>query len=329
LSVRQNVWVRKSANNHNARQAAQAALPIVAGYVVLGIPCGVLGVAAGMNLIQIALMSLLFYSGAGQYMIPNMWIAGAPVASIVLSVSLINTRQVLYAASLSRYLAHASKRLATLFAATLTDESFGVNLAKFGEGAGDKATANGGLCEQPQGASAKSDVCATVGASCARPGVGDDATSVGLTARPSPGRPKVAPTKEPQGAHTKGNVCATVGTSWTVQQATLVNLCSLTSWIISNCIGALLGSLLSVPVALASFAMTSIFICLLFMQKLSTPTVVAAVFAVAGVGVCKLIGLTDPAILIGALVGIAAGLVVDLAQSRRQIAASMSDGDKQ
>ncbi len=42
----------------------------------------------------------------------------------------MNTRQMLYGASLSRYCESASKRLAFLFGATVTDESFGVNLAR-------------------------------------------------------------------------------------------------------------------------------------------------------------------------------------------------------
>lgn len=44
-------------------------------------------------------MSVLFYSGAGQFMIPNMWLAGAPIASIIASVSFVNTRQMLYSAA--------------------------------------------------------------------------------------------------------------------------------------------------------------------------------------------------------------------------------------
>ena len=77
------------------KEAFQVAWPIVLGYIVLGIPCGILGVAAGMDVWMIAVMSLLFYSGAGQYMIPNMWLAGNPISAIIASVALVNTRQML------------------------------------------------------------------------------------------------------------------------------------------------------------------------------------------------------------------------------------------
>jgi 4-azaleucine resistance transporter AzlC len=218
---------------HALRQSFAAALPIVAGYVVLGIPCGILGAQAGMNLVQIALMSVLFYSGAGQYLIPNMWLSGASIASIVASVSLVNTRQILYAASLARFCEHAGKRLSLFFAATVTDESFGVNSARF-----------------------------------------------------------------------------TNDENWSVARATAVNLFALVTWALANVAGALAGALLVVPVVLASFAMTSIFLCLLFTQKFNRPAVVAAVSAAAGVLICKLLGFAGPAIFIGAILGVFAAMLV-------------------
>ena len=210
------------------KESFQAAWPIVLGYIVLGIPCGILGVAAGMDVWMIAVMSLLFYSGAGQYMIPNMWLAGNPITAIIASVSLVNTRQMLYGTSLSQFCGGASKRLAFIFGATVTDESFGVNLARF---------INGG---------------------------------------------------------------------WSVKHALFVNLFSLTSWTVSNVAGALIGSAISLPTALASFAMTSLFICLLCMQKATPANLVAVFGSIAGVIVCKCVGLSGPAILIGALVGVGA-----------------------
>ncbi len=212
------------------REAFRAAWPIVLGYIVLGLPCGILGVAAGMDVWMIAVMSLLFYSGAGQYMIPNMWLAGNPISAIVASVSLVNTRQMLYGASLSQFCGGAGKRLSFIFGATVTDESFGVNLARF---------INGG---------------------------------------------------------------------WSVKHALFVNLFSLSSWTISNVVGALIGSAISLPTALASFAMTSLFICLLCMQKPTPANLVAVFGSVVGVIVCKLAGFSGAAILVGALIGVAAAL---------------------
>ena len=226
-------------NRTTAHQAFRAALPIVGGYIVLGLPCGLLCQQAGLDWVQVLLMSVLFYSGAGQYMIPNMWLAGNPVLSIILSVSLVNTRQTLYSAALARYCRDASHRLAFLFSATVTDESFGVNVAKFDEG------------------------------------------------------------------------------GWTCAHATLVNLFSQSTWTASCVVGCIIGGLVSVPAALASFAMTSIFICLLCMQKTSAPAVVAMLAAAAGVVACKCVGATGPAILVGALLGLCCGIAVQRVREKR------------
>lgn len=125
------------------RRSLGVAWPIMAGYLVLGIPCGILSVAAGMEVWMCAVLSIVFYSGAGQYMIPNMWLAANPVSSIIASVCLVNTRQMLYGTSLSRFCGNASKGLSTAFAATVTDESYGVNYARFYNGDWSVASALG------------------------------------------------------------------------------------------------------------------------------------------------------------------------------------------
>ena len=71
--------------------------------MAIGIPCGILEDSIGMNAVQVFFLSCMFYSGAGQFMIPNMWLAGSPLASIIASVSLVNTRQMLYSRVLCAY----------------------------------------------------------------------------------------------------------------------------------------------------------------------------------------------------------------------------------
>ena len=89
-----------------------------------------------------------------------------------------------------------------------------------------------------------------------------------------------------------------------------MNLCSQSSWTISCVVGVFIGNAIGIPLAIAAFAMTSIFICLLVTQKISVPNVVAAVAAIVGVFVCKLVGLSGPAIFIGALFGVVCAYVV-------------------
>ncbi len=209
----------------------RAAVPVVLGYLTIGLPCGVMGASVGLRPWMCLLLSATFYSGAGQFMIPSMWAAGSPVAAIAASVALVSSRQALYSAAFAPYVKRASKLQTILFALFVTDESFGVNLDLF-----------------------------------ARDG------------------------------------------EWTLAHATVTNLVCMASWAIANLAGALLGTVVSLPVAILSFGMTAIFICLLAGQEASRSNAIAALGAVAGEVVCKLAGLSNVAILIGALVGVCAGL---------------------
>jgi predicted branched-subunit amino acid permease len=94
---------------------------------------------------------------------------------------------------------------------------------------------------------------------------------------------------------------------WDVRKATLVNELSHSSWTLSCVVGVFIGDALGIPLAIASFAMTSIFICLLCMQKVNATNLIAIFSAVLGVYLCKLVGLGGPAILLGALLGMGCG----------------------
>ena len=207
---------------------------------MLGLPCGLLCQTCGINALEAFLLSIFFYSGAGQYMIPNMFLAMADPLSIIASVSLVNTRQMLYSASLSRFCAGVGKVLSFVFAATVTDESFGVNLAQFANG------------------------------------------------------------------------------HWDVKRACMVNVFSMLTWATSNAVGVLVGQLISVPTALASFAMTAIFICLLCMQKFTKANICAMAAAAFGVFICKFVGLSGPAILIGAVIGVCIGMLASRGQKTEE-----------
>lgn len=112
-------------------QALLYALPVMVAYVSIGVPCGVLESKAGMSPLMAFVLSATYYSGAGQFMLSRMALAGSPVAAIALTISLMNTRQILYSVALSPFFAREGKAKSLLFASTVTDESFGINLDRF------------------------------------------------------------------------------------------------------------------------------------------------------------------------------------------------------
>lgn len=211
----------------------KSALPIMLGYLAIGIPCGIMESSIGFTPLMCFLLSITFYSGAGQFMIPNLWLAGTPIYSLIASVAFVNTRQILYSAAFSPFFSNVGKPLSFFFSATVTDESFGVNIDHF--------------------------------------------------------------ENDP---------------SWTPINALLVNLMSMFSWGAANAVGCAVGSALDIPLAITSFAMTSIFICLLAGQRFSRQTLVVVAVSMLGVGVCKVVGLAGPAILLGAVAGVVAGILV-------------------
>lgn len=212
--------------------AFRFAVPVMLGYVVIGLPCGLMESSLGFTPLMCFVVSATFYSGAGQFMYSNMWLGGSPLYAIIASVSFVNTRQILYSAAFSPFFANAGKLISFFFSATVTDESFGVNMERF-----------------------------------------------------------------------------TQDESWTARHALAVNLLCMSSWALSNAAGCVLGAIVDLPLAITSFAMTSIFICLLVGQDRTGQSVTVMLTAALAVVVLKLVGLSGPAILLGAVCGVVVGVV--------------------
>ena len=115
--------------------------------------------------------------------------------------------------------------------------------------------------------------------------------------------------------------------NWSVDRALMVNLFSQSSWTISNIVGCAVGAAVDIPVPIAAFAMTAIFICLLVTQKFTSANIVAMIVAMLGVYLCKAFGLTGPAILIGAIAGVVCALAFSALFPRRPVTASAPGTD--
>lgn len=103
-------------------------LPIAAGYLPLGFACGIVCAEAGMSVVQIFIMSLLVYAGAGQYIAGGMIAAGASPLSIIITTFIVNSRHILYTSVLYPYISKWSFLKQSLFAAQITDEVFAMHL---------------------------------------------------------------------------------------------------------------------------------------------------------------------------------------------------------
>jgi 4-azaleucine resistance transporter AzlC len=111
------------------KEGAQAALPIVLGYLPVGMAFGVLARKAGLSPLESGSMSFLVYAGASQFIAVEMISNGIPWVPIIFTTFFINLRHLLMSSTLSVYFSGHSLRTLGLLSAQLTDESFAVAMA--------------------------------------------------------------------------------------------------------------------------------------------------------------------------------------------------------
>ena len=116
-------------NIRHFREGVRAALPIVLGYLPVGMAFGILARDAGLTPFEIGLMSLLVYAGASQFIAVEMISKGVAGWPVLLTTFFINIRHFLMSSTLFLHFQNLSLRNLGLLSAQLTDESFGVALS--------------------------------------------------------------------------------------------------------------------------------------------------------------------------------------------------------
>lgn len=109
------------------KSGLRAGLVIALGYIPVAVTFGLLAHAAGLPSVYAALMSLIVYAGASQFIGLNMMSLGASVPEIVMTTFIVNIRHFLMSAALAGRIAPgAPRRTLGLIAFGVTDESFAV-----------------------------------------------------------------------------------------------------------------------------------------------------------------------------------------------------------
>ncbi len=117
--------------NAELREGIKDSLPVVLGYLPLGFAFGVLAMEAGMNLQQATAMSVLCFTGAGQYIAIGVMQAGGAVITAILANLLINQRYTLFASSMVPYVKKLPARWAAFLSYGLTDETYAVAMNRY------------------------------------------------------------------------------------------------------------------------------------------------------------------------------------------------------
>lgn len=103
--------------------AFRASLPVLFGYVPLGMAFGILFQDLGYAWYYAPLMGLTVYAGAAQFMAVGLLAAQASLVEVALSTFILNSRHMFFGVSLlGRYRARGLKKLYLIFG--LTDETY-------------------------------------------------------------------------------------------------------------------------------------------------------------------------------------------------------------
>lgn len=110
-------------NRETVKRAFIASLPVMAGYIVLGIGFGILLSAKGYSFWWALLMSVTIYAGSMQYVGVNLLAGGASVISTALMTLMVNARHMFYGISMiENYRDMGWRKWYAIFG--LTDETY-------------------------------------------------------------------------------------------------------------------------------------------------------------------------------------------------------------
>lgn len=115
------------------------AVPIVLGYVPVGLAYGILAQKAGISPLNTILMSILVYAGSSQLIAVSLFGAHVPVLSIIMTTFVVNLRHLIMTSALTPYLKHWRTWELAAFAYEVTDETFAVHSTQFPESVPGKA----------------------------------------------------------------------------------------------------------------------------------------------------------------------------------------------
>ena len=105
------------------RKAFTKSLPVMAGYMVLGIGFGILLKDAGYGLIWAFMMILTIYAGSMQYVAVPFLASGASLITVALTTLMVNARHIFYGLTMiDKYKTAGKKKIYLLF--SLTAESY-------------------------------------------------------------------------------------------------------------------------------------------------------------------------------------------------------------
>ncbi len=107
------------------KRAFKYTIPILTGYLFIGIAFGVMFAGQGYSFVWATLMSIIVYAGSGQYLAVNFFVPGYSLLNIIILTLSVNSRHMFYGLSLLSKFRHMGKKYYYMIF-SLTDETYSV-----------------------------------------------------------------------------------------------------------------------------------------------------------------------------------------------------------
>lgn len=115
------------------RAGALEMLPISVALSPFGLVCGVAAAKAGASALANWGLSAIVFSGAAQIIITELYLAGAPIAVIVMTCFVVSLRLALYSAAVAPHVQALPARWRNLLAYVVTDQVFAGSIQRLAQ----------------------------------------------------------------------------------------------------------------------------------------------------------------------------------------------------
>jgi len=114
-----------------------ATTPVMLGVIPFGLVAGAAAVGAGLSLLQAVALSVVVFAGASQLAMIELFGQSATLLVAVGTALIINSRFVMYSASLAPHFTREEHRWRGLLAYLMTDHAFALSVTRYAEGMGN------------------------------------------------------------------------------------------------------------------------------------------------------------------------------------------------
>ena len=105
---------------------ARLGIPVILGYIPVGIAYALIARQAGFSVLETCMMSVFVYAGASEMMAAGMYAQGAGIAAIVLATFILNLRHFIMSACVMNGMRSEKRAFKELAAFGVTDEVFAI-----------------------------------------------------------------------------------------------------------------------------------------------------------------------------------------------------------